>query len=343
MFGKLRTPSTVGLVPTYVIPNARSEEADERPERRVSGLQAMGASQSIEGSSAPTEHVLVVGGTGRTGRRLVKRLCADPHFEVTAVVRSHEKAQLVFGEDLDAINVVEGDLTDVEAWAHRLEGVSQIVTAVSSGLCTDAAVVLGAKEAPPNLPMSTDGEGIAKLADAAKQHGVRRMVAVTTASAGSPWSPAAIFLNAYHYCSVKWKWEGEQAIRASGLDYVVLRPYGLGRDVAPPPGKRGIEFTQGKSPGGTRRRIPREDVARLCHEALLLDPSSSRRATFECWATEEHGRPMDWNSLQSDPPGRLPEVNHDAPLAVVTGGSALLTAGVLRSAVRLAARLASRT
>ena len=62
-----------------------------------------------------------------------------------------------------------------------------------------------------------------ELAAAAKAQGVRRMVAVTTASAGTPWAPAAIFLNAIHSFSVKHKFAGEQAIRASGLDYIVLR------------------------------------------------------------------------------------------------------------------------
>lgn len=293
----------------------------------------MGASPST-----PSQHVLVVGATGRTGRRLVERLGNDERFEVTAVVRNPEKAQLVFDEELrEKIDIVEGDLSDVPSWSHRLAGVSQVVTAVSCGLCTDVGVVLGIKEAPPNLPAQIDSEGIAQLAAAAKEHGVQRVVAVTTASAGSPWSAAAIFLNAYHFFSVKHKFEGEQAIRRAGLDYVILRPFGLGKDVPPPQpplGARGIEFTQGKSPGGARRRIPREDVAQLCHEALLLEPSAASRCTFECWATEEHARPMDWSALRSDPAGALDDVNHDAPVAIAVGGTALLGAGVMRGTWR---------
>ena len=33
---------------------------------------------------------------------------------------------------------------------------------------------------------------------------------------------------------------------------------------------------------------------------------SASRVTFECWATDEHARPLDWYALQDDPPGRLP-------------------------------------
>ena len=286
------------------------------------------------------EHVLIVGGTGRTGRRLVQKLCDDPRIScVTAICRDPVKAQLVFGPEHDnerldgKINIVEGDLTDVGAWSSQLEGVSQVVTAVSCGMSTDPLVVLGAKEPASPLPSEVDGDGIAQLAHAAKAHGVRRFVAVTTASAGSPWSMAALFLNLIHHGSVKEKWRGEQAIRSSGLDYVIIRPYGLGKDGLPPPGVRGIEWTQGReTAGGSSRRIHREDVATLCHEALLCDPSSATasRATFECWSTTDHARPMEWSALKPDPPGALPEVDHATAMGVALASSALLGAASLR-------------
>ena len=301
------------------------------------------------------QHVLIVGGTGRTGRRLVQKMCEDPRIsEVTAVVRDPVKAQLVFGPEHDSerldgkVHIVEGDLTDVGAWASQLQGVSQVVTAVSCGLSTDPLVVLGARDPTAPLPSDVDGDGIAQLASAAKEHGVQRFVAVTTASAGSPWSPAAIFLNLYHHGSVKEKWRGEQAIRSSGLDYVIIRPYGLGRDVgdpkyvAPPPGPRGVEFSQGRETTGTRRHIPRDDVASLCHEALCLDRSTAHRATFECWATDTHARAMDWNALAPDPPGPLPEVDHAMAMGVALGGAVLLGAAGLRGARTLGRQVARR-
>jgi nucleoside-diphosphate-sugar epimerase len=134
--------------------------------------------------AATKQHVLVVGGTGRTGRRLVERLASDDRFEVSVLVRDRERAQLIFGPDLD-IEILEGDLRDVASWEDRLGGVDQIVTAVSCGLCTDPMVVLGFKPMPDNAPQATDAEGISALAAAAKAHGVRRLIAVTSASAGS--------------------------------------------------------------------------------------------------------------------------------------------------------------
>ena len=85
----------------------------------------MGSAASAEtpAPAAARERVLVVGATGRTGRRLVARLCADDRFEVAALVRDPAKARRVLGADFDRVHIVEGDLSDVPAWSHRLRGV----------------------------------------------------------------------------------------------------------------------------------------------------------------------------------------------------------------------------
>merc|ERR1711862_500082 len=157
-------------------------------------------------------------------------------------------------------------------------------------------MLIGLKPLPANMPQHVDFEGIAQLATAAKEHGVKRIVAVTTASTGSPWAPAAIFLNSVCFMSVKWKFFGEQAIRESGLDYVIIRPFGL---VDTPLGKEtemGIDCSQSPT-SGMSRRIPREDVASLCHEALR---TPSTRTTFECWSTPAHKEPLPWHHLKPD-------------------------------------------
>ena len=298
----------------------------------------MGGAVSRE-PQPPAQHVFVIGGTGRTGRRLVRRLCADPTVRVSVLARDPERARQVFGDQ--AVELVPGDLHAVGEWAHHLKGVSHVVTAVSCGKWTDPQVLIGLKAAPTNVPSKIDAQGIAELAAAAKEHGVSRIVAVTTASTDAPWSPAAIFLNAVHCGSVKHKWEGEQAIRASGVDYVILRPYGLGPDApsASADQPRGVEWSQGEGVGRERRRIPREDVARLCHEAVQLAPSAVSRASFECWATDEHRKPVDWMALRPDPPGPLPAINHDLPVALALGGAAALFAGALRGSWRLSGRI----
>jgi nucleoside-diphosphate-sugar epimerase len=295
----------------------------------------------------PRTTVLVVGGTGRTGAHLVHRLCADPSFQVIVLARDAAKAAVLQETSWPApVRVIEGDLGDVDAWASHLAGVDQVVTAVSCGVRTfsDPLGVLGVTRPPANMPQRIDGEGIGRLCDAAAAHGVRRVVAVTTASAGTPWSAPAVFLNAIAAGSVKWKFAGEQAIRRSGLDYVIVRPFGL-LDTAPLGGDTGlgVEHSQGKT-DGARKRIPRADVAALCHEALR-QPAGTR-TSFECWATDAHARRLPWARLRAEPPGSVADVDHDAAVAVaaavLVGAGGLAVAGLGRGGRALLRLLRNR-
>ena len=185
---------------------------------------------------------------------------------------------------------------------------------MSSGTRIHPLVLLGLEPKPQNLSHTIDCEGIGALTTAAKDHGVKRMIMVTTASAGTPWSAPAVFLNSVCYMSVKWKFAGEQRLRQSGLDYIIIRPFGLLDTPQGVPTGLGIETEQGRT-SGSRRRIPREDVASLCREALRARPGGGR-VTFECWATDQHRHRVDWDALVPDL-SPLPEVNHD--VAVATG------------------------
>jgi len=297
--------------------------------------------------------VLVVGGTGRTGALLVRRLCTDPGYRVAVLARDPAKAAALQASQWPApVRVVQGDLSDVRAWEAELRGVDVVATAVSCGVRTRDAplAALGLAPEPPsfaNLPRRIDNEGIAALCDAAAAHGVRRIVAVTTASTATPWSLAAVFLNLACMASVKHKFEGEQAIRKSGLDFAVVRPFGLididdaaAADAdeaeaeavcagagagAAGTGLRGIEWSQGRTEG-TRKRIPRADVARLCHEAMGRPPGD--RLTFECWGTEAHANGLPWGELRQEAAGGAVEgVDHDP--AIAAGGALLMGVGAL--------------
>ena len=81
------------------------------------------------------QHVFVVGGTGRTGSRLVRRLCMDPKFDVTVLARDLAKAQELQARDWPKpVRVVQGDLGDVNAFSELCG--HAVATAVSCGVRT---------------------------------------------------------------------------------------------------------------------------------------------------------------------------------------------------------------
>jgi len=117
---------------------------------------------------------------------------------------------------------------------------------------------------------------------------------------------------------------------------VIIRPFGLRSSPAVVEGgiQSGIETSQGRT-GASRRSIPRDEVAAICAEALRLPHGQQK--TFECWATNEHRRRVEWDSIAPDPAGGVPDVNHDFATAAGLGTAALLGGGAVR-AVALASR-----
>ena len=85
-----------------------------------------------------------------------------------------------------------------------------------------------------------------------------------------------VFLNLYKGNTLAWRRRAEDEIRASGLDYKIIRT-GMLRNRSG--GQRSVEVTQDALPLSPRHRIARADVA----EAFLaaLDHPSATHATFE--------------------------------------------------------------
>jgi uncharacterized protein YbjT (DUF2867 family) len=100
--------------------------------------------------------------------------------------------------------------------------------------------------------------------------------------------PPAVRLNDQLGGILTWKLRGEDAVRASGLHYTIIRPCALTEES----GGQKLKFDQGDNLKG---KVSREDIAELCVQALTLP--QSRNLTFEV-ATTEDGQAGDWaNSL----------------------------------------------
>ncbi len=218
--------------------------------------------------------VLVAGATGQTGRIVVQRL-VEEGFAVRALVRDAERAEALLGST--GVEYATGDIKDPASLTAAFTGIDAVVSAV------------GAKSGKgPDRPEAVDYEGVRNMVDAARQAGVGHFVLVSSRSVTQEDHP----LNRMFGDVLKWKLKGENALRASGVPYTVIRPGGL---LNAPGGQKTIILQQGDTVT-TQTAIARADVAELCVQALKHPEARNR--TFETHSVA--GPPVsDWRSAFS--------------------------------------------
>jgi uncharacterized protein YbjT (DUF2867 family) len=199
---------------------------------------------------------LVVGATGALGRPAV-RLLREQGVAVRALNLHPERAS-----DLAALGaeVVAGDLADRGSLERALVGVDRVLAAAHG--------MLGrGRHASANV----DDRGHRDLIAAARAAGVKRFVYVSAYGA-APDHPVDFF---------RTKHAIEEALAASGLDAVILRPTAfMEQHVHLFNGKNVLDSGKAKLVGpGTKLRnfVCAEDVARFAVRALQEDPPPFRR------------------------------------------------------------------
>lgn len=195
--------------------------------------------------------VLVLGATGGTGR-LIVRDAQEKGYSVVAMVRSRASA------DLPGADVIEGDVRDVGALMHALEGCDAVVSALGTGLSPFSEVSL--------LTEATNA-----LILAMGRSGVRRLVCISALGVGDSRGHGGfvfdrIFMPLLLRHAYKDKLRQEDAIRASALDWIIVRPGRLTDDPA-----RGSLRAVVDLAGVNGGKIARADVARFVVEQLATD------------------------------------------------------------------------
>jgi NADH dehydrogenase len=148
-------------------------------------------------------NVLVAGGTGFIGSRIVEELRARGTHRVVVMTRDPGRARALSG-----VEYVRGDVGDAASLDAATRGIEVVIHAVQF----------------PNHPVENprkgwtyklvDGAGTERMVAAAKRNGVRRFVYLSGAGTRpgrvEPWFRA--------------KERAERAITSSGMGYVILRP-----------------------------------------------------------------------------------------------------------------------
>jgi NADH dehydrogenase len=155
--------------------------------------------------------ILVTGGTGFVGTHLLRRLAeTEPRGTVRTLVRNQAKALVP-----DGVSAVEGDITQPETLPAAVAGVDAVIHA--------AAITGDRKEPYRGAYDRVNRVGTENLMSAAKSAGVKRVVVVS--GLGCRPAPAGTYMAT--------RWGMEEAVRGSGIPFVILQPSVLFGDGAP--------------------------------------------------------------------------------------------------------------
>lgn len=151
---------------------------------------------------------LVTGATGGLGRKIVS-LLRQRAMEVRAFVRLTSR----YGElEQRGAEVFIGDLQQERDIQKACQGVQFVISAH------------GSNEFNRGKPEAIDYRANIDLIDAAKAAGVQHFVFISVLGADRGYEDAPVF---------KAKWAVEQYLRASGLNYTILRPSGFSSNLLP--------------------------------------------------------------------------------------------------------------
>lgn len=204
-------------------------------------------------------NILVVGASRGSGATVVRALAAAGH-RVTAFARTATGAG--FGDDVVAY---DGDVMDPDDLAKAMVGQEAVV--VTLGISDNPLKVRYLRRA--STPLTIRSAGTRRVVEAMQEAGVRRLVVQTTYGVGESrrhlnWQFRLVFALLLRP-QIKDTGVQEQVVRASGLDWTLVRPVSLTDDETTAPAH------VSQHDGRLGLYVARGQVARV-HAAALADP-----------------------------------------------------------------------
>lgn len=199
--------------------------------------------------------VLVFGATGGTGYEVIRVLRARGQPVTAAVRPTSDRSQV---EPL-GVSFIVADAMDPQA----------VRAAVAAADYQAVISTVGCLRCDP----SPDFIGNRNIIDAAKARGIRRVILISTVGAGDSRDAANLLSRLVLSKILPLKTQAEDYLRASGLDYTIIRPGGLRPDSK---GSTGSGFVS--EDRSTMGFIHRADLARLI--VAVLDDDRTIGKTF---------------------------------------------------------------
>jgi putative NADH-flavin reductase len=197
-------------------------------------------------------NILILGGTGRTGRLITQAAVSNNH-EVTAIIRDKTKATIA------GVTYLEGSPTDGNLLDSALKGIDAVVVSLNINRTSDSPF------AKVVSPLTLISDSVRALIPAMEKNGVRRIVSISASGVGDSWKDMPLIGRWFIRSGNIWKAyldhdRQEQALRQSDLDWTIVRPVMLNdKDVY------GYKAIIGKA---TASSISRKGVARFILDAL---------------------------------------------------------------------------
>ena len=199
--------------------------------------------------------IAVVGGHGNVARHLHPLLVAAGHTPVALVRREEYRAELEGKGAVVRLLDVEGE--DASAFAEAFEGCHAVVFAAGGG--PDGNI---------ERKRTVDLEGSLKSIEGARRAGISRFVQVSAIGVDAPLPPDT---EAVWRAYAEAKRDADAALRASGLDWTIIRPGRL--TDGPPTGLVAL------GPDLERGEVPRADVAAVL--AAVIDTGGGIGAQWD--------------------------------------------------------------
>ncbi|GAA1829935.1 NAD(P)H-binding protein [Agromyces salentinus] len=203
--------------------------------------------------------VVIAGGHGKIAL-ILERLLADAGHEPVALIRNPDHAADVAAAGAEPV-VLDLEAASVDEVVAVLEGADAAVFAAGAGPGSGA-----------ERKLTVDRDGAILLAEAAERAGASRFVVVSAMRAESYDEVSDEVFSVY----LRAKSEADAAVRATGLDWTIVRPGSLTDEPA-----SGLVAAGPTLPTGS---ISRADVAATVAEALTSGTAS--RTQFDLTAGE---------------------------------------------------------
>jgi len=236
--------------------------------------------------------VLVVGATGGIGQYAIFDLLSRG-YKVRGITRRAEKVQgQVKGTELEKVEWVSGDLNDKKTLAPAMVGVKKVI------FCAGAH---GWEDIENNRRIYF--EAVAELAKLGATQAIDRIVLVSSAGLERIKPDYSDYLKDV----LQWKLKGEQAVKASGVPYSIVRAYSLDNEKDDAGDDYTVAIFQG-DPDGVAGLITRKDLGQVTVEALLS--AKTKDTSFEVANARKNfmGMEPDWRKA-------LAAVQPDKPLS----------------------------